>query len=186
MRKLGIVAVMFLLLLTVSSCGKNEEMNKSTLDVMFLSNIPSNINWKFDSYLRDILVEGGFEVEDLEINVQLYPPSHDKLTIEILAKQVDVFIVDESLKLILMDPFGLLELDSILVSSPELKANPDLYFEDEETGKTSLFGVSLTNDSRLLRDLGLTLQSPLIGVVTKGSPHKEKATHILKALYEIE
>jgi hypothetical protein len=186
MRKLSIVAAMFLLLLTISSCGKEEETEKKSLEVMFLSDIPSNINWNFDSYMRDILTENGLDVEDLEINVQLFPPSHEKLTIEIMARQVDIFIVNESLKFILMDPYGLHELDSILVSSPELEASPDLFLDNEETGETNLFGVSLTNDSKLLRDLGLTLQQPLIGAVTKGSPYKEEATHILKEFYHTE
>lgn len=169
-----------LLLIFVTACGAKETKDDDTLNIMFLSEIPVSYEPHFVPYISEI-IEGGNVAsnENLNIDVQLFPVSHDKLTIEIVSRNMDIFIVDEALKYILLDPYGLHPLDPL-----RDEMTPSSYEEfimtDEDTGEPHLYAVPLDNDSTLVQDLGIELPSNLIAVIVKSSSHKEIGLHLLK------
>ncbi|MBU9712967.1 hypothetical protein [Evansella tamaricis] len=169
-------------LLMLSACGTNSGGNQdpSTLNVMILSEIPLNYQSSFNPYVEELISD--VNNEDLDVNVSLFLVSHDKLAIEIVAREVDVFVLDESLKHIIMDPYGLHPLDELIDILPETPPYEEYIMRDEETGSHHLYAVPLDNDSTFVRDLGVELPSNLIAVVVKTSPHKEIGVHLIEKL----
>ncbi|MFA9557082.1 hypothetical protein ACERII_07250 [Evansella sp. AB-rgal1] len=176
-----ILLIVMLTTIYLAACDSNELKNDNTLRIMFISDVPLRTQENFDPYISSIVSELGYDKEDLEISVQLFPISHDKLTIEIVLKEVDIFIVDDSLKNILLDPYGLHPLDSFrtLLSDSTFE---QFIMNDEDTGEPHLYAIPFDNDSKIIQDIGIQLPTPLIGVVTKTSNQKELAVKILEEL----
>ncbi|MBM7570305.1 hypothetical protein [Aquibacillus albus] len=182
MKKAHLFFLAFIVIILLSACGLQEIDKKGPFRVIILSDIPLRFDSDFDPYILEKLAQEEEELEDdFDVRVDLFPISHEKLTIEILTKEVDVFIVDESLKHILLDPYGLHPLDRLKEKLPS-----ELYKEyimtDEESGESHLYAIPLKNDSRLLQDLGIEIPSSLIAVVTSHSTYKERGIQLLEQL----
>ncbi|WP_416151393.1 hypothetical protein ACM26V_10635 [Salipaludibacillus sp. HK11] len=168
----------FIGLLLLTSCFSDSNHDSKMLNVMILSEIPLSYQSDFGPYIADLISE--VNEDNLEINVELSQVSHDKLTIEIVASEVDVFVLDESLKHVMLDPYGLHPLDSLIDSFPENASYDEYIMSDENEENEHLYAVPLDNDSTLVQDLGLLLPSNLLAVVVKTSPHKEIGVKLLE------
>ncbi|MDQ0255901.1 hypothetical protein J2S74_003285 [Evansella vedderi] len=179
MKKFSFFLIYVLLFLLLHACGSQEVEDDHSLNIMFISEVPVNFQESFGPYIEEILSDSKLAYEDLDINVELFPVSHDKLTIEIVNRDVDIFIVDESLRHILLDPYGLQSLDPLLENLPESYPYEEFIMNDEETGEPHLYAIPLDNDSTLVRDLGLVLPSYMIGAITSVSSHRDIGMYIL-------
>ncbi len=178
MKKLYFMLITVLVLLLVSSCGTKTAENNNHVNVMFLSEIPQ----AFEESIAKLITTPTIEEANLDLNLVLYPASHEKLTIEIVAKQVDVFVVDYSLRHILLDPYGLTPLDQFVELLPNSSLIEEFTLEDDKNGDFHLYALPITNDSKFLEDLGLIVPSPMLAVIVKHSDHPELAMEILEKL----
>ncbi|MED3647531.1 hypothetical protein P4475_12140 [Halalkalibacterium halodurans] len=179
--KKNLVLVWMATLLLLTACGAEGRGDDSSLNVMFISEVPVHYEENFGPYLDEILSDSGLDYESIEINVELFPVSHEKLTISIIEREVDIFIVDEGLRHILLDPYGLQPLDPLM---ERVTVDVDEFIiQDEATGEFHLYAIPLNNDSSLVKDMGLILPTPMIGAITKDSPHTELALYLLQEFY---
>lgn len=177
MKKLNTLILFSLIFIT--ACSTLGPTNENSFKIMMISEVPINYQESFGYYVEELLENRGLDDKELEIDVEIFPVSHDKLTIEIVNRDVDVFIVDETLKHILLDPYGLFPLDELKENIPENIDFEELILEDDSTGDYHLYAVPLANDSTLVRDMGLILPSKMLGAVTSTSAHQEIGVYLL-------
>ncbi|WP_078553869.1 hypothetical protein [Bacillus alkalicellulosilyticus] len=164
-------------LMILSACGGQSDVDEN-INIMLLSDIPSSFEERITEIVSNVVTED----KGLDIIVNAFPISHDKLTVEIVAKEVDIFIVEESLRHILLDSYGLTPLDQLKDDIPANVNYENYMLLDEETGDYRLYAVPLTNDSAFLYDLGIKLPTDLLAVIVVHSQHQELGMELLKEL----
>ncbi|MCT8137104.1 hypothetical protein H1D32_04725 [Anaerobacillus sp. CMMVII] len=175
-KKIHFYLLPFLVLILMTACGNKQAVEEDkSLHVMFLSQIPSAYEQGVVNMISPILGE-------VELDLNLFPASHEKLAIEIVAKKVDLFIVDYSLRHIILDSYGLSPLDEFIDFIPSSISYEEYILEDDESGELHLYAVPLSNDSQLLQKLGLESSTPLLAVIVKHSPYQEIGKQILEQL----
>ncbi|RXJ02078.1 hypothetical protein DS745_08285 [Anaerobacillus alkaliphilus] len=165
-------------LLLITSCGFKTPEKNNNINVMFLSEIPK----AYEESIVNLISTPAIDEANLDLNLVLYPASHEKLTIEIVAKQTDIFVVDYSLRHILLDPYGLTPLDQFNELLPNNSLVEEFTLEDDASGQVHLYALPITNDSKFLEDLGLVVPSPMLAVIVSHSDHPEIALEILEKL----
>ncbi|MBU9721778.1 hypothetical protein KS407_10070 [Bacillus alkalicola] len=177
MLKMFIISVS-ILAFTACSLDPEGHHDSSQVNVMFLADVPPRYEDSFEPYFREIL--GDDLVGDLAFNTRISQVSHDMLTIAIVEREVDIFIVDEALMHVILDPYGLTPLDDLIDDLPDTPSYDEYIMQDEDTGKHHLYAIPLDNDSTLVQDMGLSFSSNLMAVVVQTSPHKEIGIKLLK------
>ncbi|ADU28821.1 hypothetical protein [Evansella cellulosilytica] len=177
--KIRAMIMVLISLFLLAGCGSEASDGSGKLQIMFLSEVPNSYEANFIPYIEDIIRRADEDPDNIEIIVQIYPISHEKLTLEIVARDVDIFIIDESLRHVLLDPYGLHPLEELRNNFGDEAEIEEFVLDDHETGDPHLYAVPLDNDSTLITDLGLELPAPLIGAVVRSSYYKELAEQIL-------
>lgn len=159
------------------SGGESGSHDPDTFRVMFISSIPEDYQEAMEAYIEDTLsteMEAGLNVE-----VVLTMANFDRLTIEILNKEVDMFIVDGWLDQALLDPYGLEPLDQFFDQLEEQVADPYVLENIEGTAE-HLYAVPLFEDSAFHQYTGLTVEEGMVTTVVATSPHHEVAKKLIE------
>ncbi|RKL67327.1 hypothetical protein CR203_11460 [Salipaludibacillus neizhouensis] len=147
--------------------------------MMFFTDLPFDLHDHIVSFF-----EGGTSSHEHQTtDVHMFLPSSEKLTVEMVAGDGDIYIVENSMYPIIFDSVILHPLDSI-VDKESLGDNFDQFIEvDENTGKEHLFAIPLDADSPLFEGLNVEHASSFIAVMMKDRPVNEFGLEILGEMY---
>lgn len=160
---------------TTNSEG-NHDIN--TFHVMFLSEIPEEYDQKIADNIHGLLSDELDSSIDIKVDVMI--PSYDKLVVEILNKEVDLFVVDQRLEEILLDPYGLEALVELELVISESAYYEDYFLESEEDGAEHLYAVPFDQTSQLQADLAIEMEELMVAGIVRTSPHKELSLRLLE------
>ncbi|WP_440896941.1 hypothetical protein ACS127_02730 [Amphibacillus sp. Q70] len=160
-------------------CSGDEGGNHDpdTFRVMFISSIPEDYQEAMKDYIEDTLspeMEAGLNIE-----VVLTMANFDRLTIEILDKEVDMFIVDRWLDQALLDPYGLEPLDEFYDQLEERVVDPYVMEDINETAE-HLYAIPLLEDSAFHQYTGIAVEGGLVTTVVATSPHHTVAKKLIE------
>ena len=171
--------VIIILSLTLVGCGYSGKPNHDpdTLQIMFLSSIPLQYSEMLEEYINVILAD---EIEEgLNIEVTLTMPNFDRLTIELMNREVDLYIVEGWLTPPLLDPLGLTVLDQFHDRvDPDIRE--DYIIENEEKTDEHLYLVPLNEGSAFHEYTDFTVEEGFAAGIASASPHKEAALKLLE------
>lgn len=175
MRRLLKVFLLFSMFLIVSGCGEEEDVG---VKVALFSDIPLEFNDDFEGLIQESTPSSS------NIEFSSYAGFYEKLIVEFISKEIDLFLVDEALIQSVYDPEAFKSLDTMLTDE-QLKTVPDEYkYVNEETGETNVHAYPLGNDSKLLKEIGIELERPLIAFIPIFSGDSETTSNILESLIE--
>lgn len=159
------------LLLIMTGCYNSEANHHSedVFNVSFISSVPTNISEDIEEYIADFLSND--LPEGTRVRVNMFLPSHDRLTIEMIDRQADVVIVDEGLEQLMLDPYYLVPLDKY--EERVLEDVTPYMTIDDRIDEQHLYLVPLRSQSPFMQALGYRLPYDLIIGVVESSPHQE-------------
>ncbi len=162
----------------LGSCNPERDEN-SPLSILFFADLPMDYTEKLEQYIESD-VAGMVEAE---VSFQAQPVFAEKLLLEMVAGEGDIYIVDETLVNTIFDPVGLVALDDLVDTEEEREAaKPYLDYADENATEKQLFAIPLDEESQLLKQLELDQPPNMIAVILKRSPHVDESLTILKSL----
>lgn len=168
-----------MLALLLVGCGTGGVANHDpdTFKIMFLTSINAGYNEALEDYINDILSD---EVDDdLEIEVMMSMPNFDRLTIEIMTREVDMFVVEGWLVPPLLDPLGLMVIDQFSERvDPEVRST--YMTENEEETAEHLYMVPLNEGSSFSEETGFLLEEGLATGIVSSTPHYEAALKLIE------
>jgi len=176
LRKFIVVIMVSLTLVGCNYSGEGKH-DPETLQVLFLTSIPLEYSETVEDYIRDILVD---EIDDgLNLEVTLAMPNFDRLTIEVMNREADMFIIDGWLIPPLLDPLGLTVLDQFYEQiDPEVRAT--YMTENEEGTDEHLYLVPLNEGSAFHEYTGFIVESGLAVGIVSSSPHQDAAFKLIE------
>ncbi|UTR13597.1 hypothetical protein MM221_13310 [Salipaludibacillus sp. LMS25] len=118
----------------IAAC--NEE-NDEALTIMMFSSLPHDFHDQMMMELEDIVNESGYHP-----NIKMFDASHEKLFIEMAAGDGDIYIVEESLADLMIDPVILEPLDK-LIDFKDVSEEEQPFFKrmNETTGETHIYAL---------------------------------------------
>lgn len=170
-----LIIIMMLVLLT--ACGNsNSHHDPEVFHVSFISSVPTTITDEMESYITDVLAE---ELpEGVSVNVNMFLPSHDRLTIEMIDRQADVIIVDEGLEQLMLDAYYLTPVDEF---SDRLDETLSPYTTlDERTNEEHLYLLPLRSNSAFRQAIGYELPGDLVLGIVESSPHQVLSKRLIE------
>lgn len=158
------------LLLIMTGCYNREANHhlEDVFNVSFISSVPTNRGEDIENYITRFLADD--LPEGVSVRVNMFLPSHDRLTIEMIDRQADVVIVDEGLEQLMLDPYYLVPLDKYEARVVE---DVTVYMAvDDRIDEQHVYLLPLRSQSLLLQELGYRLPYDLIIGVVESSPHQ--------------
>jgi hypothetical protein len=162
----------------LSGCGMNDSHHDpEVFHVSFISSVPTQLTEEMEAYIIDVL--GDDLPSDVAVNVNLFLPSHDRLTIEMIDRQADVIIVDEGLEQLMLDPYYLTPVDQFSKAVDEAL---DPYMAvDDRTGEEHLFQLPLRSESAFRQAIGYDLPFDLVIGLVGTSPHQALGEKLIES-----
>ncbi|WP_416147392.1 hypothetical protein ACM26V_14300 [Salipaludibacillus sp. HK11] len=177
LQKAMVVTIILCSFLTLSACGADND-DPNTLDVMFFTELPLDLNDDIDAYFDSIS-----DSDDKTVEVHMFLPSAEKLTIEMVAGDGDIYIVDDYMYNIIFDPVILHPLDSVVDGESARGGIDDKYFAiDEDTGDEHIYAVPLDNESQFLQDIQVNHSSSFIAVMMTDRYINQFGLELLEAI----
>lgn len=175
MKKIYLLVLFILIVVLVAGCSEKE--NKTEL--FFFADVHTSLS----NDVENIIIEGieGSTAEDYKVS--FFPMYHEKIYAELAGKFGDIYFIEQGAIEGIMDPVGFMPLDAIM--DPET-VNEEFKDIDPDTGETHTYVIPIEDDSRLLRELGFTLDKPLAAFVPNFSDSKKESIELLKFLTEVE
>lgn len=175
------IGITLFLLVGCSLNRTDGEHDPDKMHIMFISSVPPSYQEVMVEYFEQYLTQ---EVnQGLEIEVSMNFASYDRLTVEIINREVDVFVVDEFLENILIDPYLLTPLDKFTERLPDDVDRTRFQREDESNGEKHLYAIPLLDHHLFIQDLGLDLEEDLLVGVVNTSPHRDAAFQLIEQLF---
>lgn len=154
----------------MTGCHNSEAQHSETVfTVSFISSVPTNISEDIQAYTTDLLSDD--LPEGTQVRVNMFLPSYDRLTIEMIDRQADVVIVDEGLELLMLDPYYLAPLDKF--QARVFEDVTQYMAVDDRINKQYVYVLPLRNHAVFRQDLGYDLPYDLVIGVVESSPHRE-------------
>jgi len=167
------------IILFISGCSQKQDDNK--LEILFFAKLPTTL----EEPLKTIIGEHFENVEEYDLQIELYPMSMEKLFIELTARNGDIYFIDQSYIHGIIDPIGLYPLDE-LVEELTLNGLVQSEFKDihPDTNEEHIYAVPINGKSLMMRELGIELEnSEELGAIISSYSNKiEDAIEILKQL----
>ncbi|WP_223701491.1 hypothetical protein [Sutcliffiella deserti] len=155
----------FLLLMLTACQGKEEGFQ-----ILVYADLPQESVLLGKNVLEDV------DLDEEEINIQLYPGMLERLMVDIVGHTGDILIIEKEMLPAILDPVGLEPLDTVVdlksfMDSSELKAQ-------DENGDEHIYALPVSADLPIFNDL--PIQSELVAVIPKYSSHREEALKIIE------
>lgn len=172
------VIMSIIVLGVLSGCGMNDSHHDpEVFHVSFISSVPTQLTEEMETYIIEVL--GDDLPSDVAVDVKLFLPSHDRLTIEMIDRQADVIIVDEGLEQLMLDPYYLAPIDQF---SEEVDEALDSYTAlDDRTAEEHLYQLPLRSESAFRQAIGYDLPFDLVVGLVGTSPHQALGEKLLAA-----
>ncbi|SDC22026.1 hypothetical protein SAMN05421734_105139 [Pelagirhabdus alkalitolerans] len=168
-------------ILFLTGCVTNAQEGNhdpDVLEILFLTSVAPHYEEQMQEYVEDLLES---EMDDgVTVNVTLSMANFDRLTIELIDKEVDLYVVDRFLDQALLDPYGLASLD-VLKDDVDSHVIEQYTMENEDETDEHLYMIELTEEQQFSKDTGLTTEDGLVAAVAQTSPHQEAAIKLLEA-----
>lgn len=161
----------------VSTAAEEGSHDPTEFRIMIFAELP---DWFEDVAEADIRKLLETENKNMDVQVDVMIPSYDKLTIEIINKEIDFFVVEKRLEQILLDPYGLAVLDGLEADVPEGVDYQEYVLYSEDSESEHLYAIPFDETSGLFRDTGIMLEEPLAASIVETSPHRQTAKKLLK------
>ncbi|MDR7078692.1 hypothetical protein J2Y03_003745 [Neobacillus niacini] len=177
MLKLRFSLLLMILLFILSGCQEDFR----GVNILFFSNIPPVYEESLEQKLSQKL--NG----QIDVNIELYPLSREKLAVHLSQKSGDIYITDQEYILGLIGKDGLLTLDRIIPPQTS-EGNDFLSFtaKDQETGESHFYGVPLTYDAGLFSKMDFNKSGTLAAIIPEFSNQKEMSMEVMKNIFEVE
>ncbi|MGM0523460.1 MAG: hypothetical protein ACQER2_05355 [Bacillota bacterium] len=178
-KKLVLSVIMSMIVLgLLSGCGMNDSHHDpEVFHVSFISSVPTQLTEEMEAYILEVL--GDDLPSDIAVNVKLFLPSHDRLTIEMIDRQADVIIVDEGLEQLMLDPYYLAPVDQFSEEVDEALGSYTAV--DDRTGEEHLYQLPLRSESAFRQAIGYDLPFDLVIGIVGTSPHQALGEKLLAA-----
>ena len=177
MLKLRFFFLMMILLFILSGCQKDFR----GVNILFFSNIPPVYEESLEQKLSQKL--NG----QIDVNIDLYPLSREKLAVLLAQKSGDIYITDQEYILGLIGKDGLETLDRII---PPQTSEEDEFLsftaKDLQSGKSHFYGVPLTYDLSLFSKMDFNKSGTLAAIIPEFSNQKEMGMEVMKSILEVE
>ncbi|WP_088102787.1 hypothetical protein [Halalkalibacter urbisdiaboli] len=168
--KYALVVVVFIAL---SGCSKQE---RETFDIFFYSELSSQLQ----EDTKELVFDSVHGLGEEDVQLFFHPTVLEKMIVDIVAHEGDVFVVDQALINAAFDEEGLIPLDGI-IDEADLESIPTQYkSENDETGDVHVHVLPLDNDSLLLRHLQVEVEEQLLAFVPIYSDNQEQALQFLQ------
>ncbi|GAE29115.1 hypothetical protein [Halalkalibacter hemicellulosilyticus] len=155
-------------------CSNQEEA--VTLDVMFFTELPIDLSEAFTEYTESL-----YEASDISTTTHMFLPSPEKLTVEMVAGEGDIYVVEDWMYNIIFDPVILHPLDEIAEIE---EVDERFYGKNEITEEEHVYAVGLDHDSPLFMELGIEYSDSLIAVMMRDRQVNDIGLDVLQQWYE--
>lgn len=168
---------LFLIIFVVIANGCAQKDDDKMELLFFISELPST----FEDDIEAIVADGLKDGKKIKSQVKLYPVNIDKISIELVGRNGDIYFIDEETAVHMVDGVSFYTLDKVAenlgVSIPD-----DYKAVNSDTGETNVYAIPIENNSLLINKLGINLKSPLVALIPKYSENKEESIELLKFL----
>ncbi|WP_416151624.1 hypothetical protein ACM26V_11890 [Salipaludibacillus sp. HK11] len=152
---LSTICIIFLL----SACG-NDDDNFNVL--FFTEELSTLTNVK---EMEELITDSVPAIDEEKFSVIFHVASPEKLMVEIGGHQGDLIVVDERLLASAINPNGLYPLDNIApLGIKETMSEPHIQ-KDPDTEESRIYALPITNEAKVVRELGLDLEVEIAGFV---------------------
>lgn len=160
----------------LTGCADKED-SVHTLDVMFFTDLPLDLHDHLHSFFENVSNQ-----DNMTTDVHMFLPLPEKLTVEMVAGDGDIYIVEDSMYPIIFDSVILSPLDSI-VDMEAIDSNMNRFIDvDEDTGEEHLFAIPVDHDSPLLEGINVDHSSSFIAVMMKERPINQYGLEMLEEI----
>ncbi|ADU29468.1 hypothetical protein [Evansella cellulosilytica] len=166
------VILYFVIVLFLTGCDREEEEN--SINVMVFSGLPFSLEDSMYSYFDSVEYD-----EELDINVKMFLPSREKLIIEMVAREGDIYLVEDFMFPIIFDPVILHPLDSIAFHVDEEKQHVG---ENEQTGEENIYAITVNGDAKLFQELGVNVSTDFVAVMMEDTPSHSYGLKLMEAI----
>lgn len=166
--------------LFITGCVQTEEKSNE-LDLMLFTNLSFQSHEEISSF-----VDKKINNDEIETEVHQFLPLPEKLMVEMVAGEGDLYIVNDSLYEIVFDPVILQPLDELVddfQNKPELA---QFVSTDQHSGRTHLYGIPIGQHSSFLKGLGHNDNAPLIAVMIKDRAANLAGLELIGQMYKEE
>ncbi|WP_062048502.1 hypothetical protein [Bacillus sp. JCM 19034] len=172
-KRLLLLLFSFGCFLQLVGCSQKEP---SSLTIMFFSDLPSALTNPLTEYTANI-----YNDPSIETNIHMYLSSPEKLTVEMVAGEADIFVVEDWMYNIIFDPVILHPLDEI--ASKE-EVNHRFYGTNELTGDKHVYALEMNSNSNLFKELNIEYSEPLIAVMMRDRELNDVGIDVLEHWYK--
>ncbi|WP_413376048.1 hypothetical protein [Alkalihalobacillus sp. 1P02AB] len=165
-----------MILLFISGCSGPTE--KEHLNIMVFSDLPFSYNERIENYFENVNNDEGISME-----VQMFLPSPEKLTVEMVAGEGDIYLVEKSLFPIIFDPVILHPLDSIVAVVEEENQHIG---KNEHTGEEHVYAMTVDSDTSFFQYLEMDESGSYVAVMIKERPFYSYGFSVLEAMIDGE
>ncbi|MED1561991.1 hypothetical protein AJ85_19410 [Alkalihalobacillus alcalophilus ATCC 27647 = CGMCC 1.3604] len=146
--------------------------------MMVFSDLPFSYTEQIEAYFEAVNNDQGMSME-----VQMFLPSPEKLTVEMVAGEGDIYLVEKSLFPIIFDPVILHPLDSIGAVVEEENQHIGT---NEQTGEEHVYAITVNSDTSFFQHLEIAEPSSYIAVMIKERPFYSYGLNLLEAMIDGE
>ncbi len=162
----------------LTGCGMGDSHHDpQVFHVSFISSVPTQITEEMQDYVIEVLGED--LPEDVAVEVKLFLPSHDRLTIEMIDREADVIIVDEGLEQLMLDSYYLAPIDQYSEKVDETLTPYTAL--DERTEEEHVYQLPLRAESAFRQAIGYELPFDLVIGLVSSSPHQALGEKLIES-----
>lgn len=122
----------------------------------------------------------------IKTEVHQFLPSPEKLMVEMVAGEGDLYIVSNSLYEIIFDPVILQPLDELVDGFEKKPELAHFISIDQKSGMSHLYGIPIKQHSSFLTQLGYDNTGPLIAVMMKDRAANVAGVELIRQMYQEE
>jgi len=166
---------LFLIFFVVIANGCTQK-DDDKMELLFFS---SELSSTLEDDIKSIVADGLKDSEKIKKQVEFYPVNIDKISIELVGRNGDIYFIEEETAINMIDGVSFYPLDKVAENS-ELSVLDDYKAVNSDTGETHVYAIPIGNNSLLINKLGIKLKSPLVALIPQYSENKEESIELLK------
>lgn len=161
-----------------NGCGQKDD---DKMNLLFFS---SELSPTLEDDIKSIVIDGLRDSEKEKVQVEFYPVNIDKISIELVARNGDIYFIEKDTAINMVDGVSFYPLDKVTENQMETVSD-DYKSINPDTDETHVYAIPIDDNSLFMSKLGVKLNSPLVAFIPKYSEDKEESVDLLDYLSEL-
>lgn len=177
MKQILLSLLLIIFVVIANGCGQKDD---DKMELLFFS---SELSSSLEDDIKSIVIDGLKDSQKEKVQVEFYPVNIDKISIELVARNGDIYFIDKDTAINMVDGVSFHPLDKVI----ENQKNPvsdDYKAVNPDTDETHVYAIPIEDNSLFMSKLGVKLNSPLVALIPKYSGNKEESIDLLDFLSE--